>query len=200
MRLAGWACATTIATLLAGVSLAVVTTSEPEWWRLHFSQLGTHQDMSGTVFNAALMLSGVLFAGFVTAVHAATGTRYRGLFTAAGAATGLSLALAGAVPLDVSRLWHDAAARGVAAGFFGMLAAASWLWPGIRRPSRTVATVMVVAGCGYTAGITSLTVFEVVAFTLIGVWMCALTHRLHAGLLTKRAPEPPRPIGLVVST
>ena len=51
--------ATTV--LAVGVAISILTTSDKDWWRLHFSKLGTYPDLSGHVFNLTIIVAGVLF-------------------------------------------------------------------------------------------------------------------------------------------
>nr|BFF09462.1 hypothetical protein GCM10025699_07650 [Microbacterium flavescens] len=53
-----------ITALVAGVLVAVLTTRDPLWWQLHFSQLGTFDDFSAHVFNSTAIIAGFLLATY----------------------------------------------------------------------------------------------------------------------------------------
>ncbi|MCR2762636.1 hypothetical protein NQ152_03845 [Microbacterium sp. zg.B48] len=42
----------------------MVTSPEPQWWKVHFSQLGTFDDLSSFVFNGTLIAAGLLVTTF----------------------------------------------------------------------------------------------------------------------------------------
>ena len=42
----------------------MITTPDPEWWTVHFSQLGTFDDLSSWVFNGTLIAGGLLVTTF----------------------------------------------------------------------------------------------------------------------------------------
>ena len=50
--------------IAVGCLAAMVTTSDPEWWKLHFSQLGTFNDLSSFFFNGTLIAAGALVTTF----------------------------------------------------------------------------------------------------------------------------------------
>lgn len=54
-----------IVTLTIGVYNTMVSISDPDWWRISFSYLGTSDSSANTLFNHTLMLGGILIACWV---------------------------------------------------------------------------------------------------------------------------------------
>ena len=53
-----------MAFIVIGTLTAMVTTPDPEWWKVHFSQLGTFDDLSSWIFNGTLIAGGLLVTTF----------------------------------------------------------------------------------------------------------------------------------------
>ena len=53
-----------MAFIVLGTLTAMVTTPDPEWWTVHFSQLGTFDDLSSWIFNGTLIAGGLLVTTF----------------------------------------------------------------------------------------------------------------------------------------
>lgn len=51
------------------VLTSMATSQDPQWWQIHFSQLGTSNDVSSGLFNIALVIAGVFVATFAMYVH-----------------------------------------------------------------------------------------------------------------------------------
>src|SRR5690606_14631868 len=69
-----------MAFIVVGVLTAMVTTPDPEWWTVHFSQLGTFDDLSSWVFNATLIAGGLLVTTFAVYIaNDITGLTSRGV-------------------------------------------------------------------------------------------------------------------------
>lgn len=181
-----------VAMLLAAGCLASMSlTSTGAWWALNFSTLGTSGDFAAACFNAALVLSGGAMAAMSGRLsHGLAGDDYgarRGAVLAVRALVaviGLALAGVGMVPINADTVLHNVFAC-TAGAAFAVLAAASPWWVK-RMPRALVATSRIALGVELAAwvvhdrlGLVSLTVFEVVAFALVFVWLIALVVTTH---------------------
>jgi hypothetical protein len=177
-----------MAALASGVVIAILTTRDPLWWHLHFSRLGTFDDLSAHVFNATAIISGFLLATYgvlvVTVLPAAMPRRASRAFRASLVSSGLHLSVVGLIPIPVSPELHDLAAAGLG---LSLLAVVAWSLaiPGLSRPFRSASlacVILLAAGMiALSAGIITLACFEFVGFASVGVWLCALPRRLAAG-------------------
>ena len=102
-----------MAFMLIGALTATVTTPDPEWWKLHFSHLGTFEDsISSWIFNGTLIAGGLLVTTFgVYVAHDMHALVDRGILKRANAprivsvvfvVMGIMLAGVGLVPVDVN--------------------------------------------------------------------------------------------------
>ena len=188
-----------MALLAAGTLVSVVTTSDPGWWRLHFSELGTFRTFSSYTFNTTLILTGLLITAFALRVRADLRIRHRirhrrssallvGLITSVG----IHLSLVGLIPITANTFLHDRAASGVMLSFLGILALTMLRQRHAPRALRW-ATTGVTAGLGAAiAGFVvkgiNLAALELVGFLLIFAWIGVFTHCLHhKGSLRKLA-------------
>ena len=182
-----------IAMLLATGSLASMSiTPTGEWWTRNFSTLGTSDDIAAACFNVAIVVSGAgmaVMSGALT--RAVTERRYAprrgGVVTMRVliVTIGVSLMGVGFVPIDGATDLHNAAASAAAAAF-ALLCLGIQLWARRLPRSLVIASyasiaIEVVAMIGYDGiGVFNLTVFEVVAFTLVFAWLIALVAMTHA--------------------
>lgn len=168
--------------LLTGIGIAIISSSDQQWWRLHFSRLGTFHDASGAFFNGTLIVGGTLVALFAraagrdlrmlegTAVRRGSGLVARVLFTGVG----VNLALVGCVPLNVNRFVHDNVAAGMVVSFAGLLFSSPILLH--RMPRRMllatggVFVYLFAGGWLFVTAQINLALFEVIAFSAMFSW------------------------------
>jgi hypothetical protein len=204
-----------VAMLLAAGCLASMSmTTTGAWWSLNFSTLGTSDDLAAAFFNLGLILSGLAMAAMAgrlasgiqrpehDARHAALPT-VRTLI----AVIGVSLAGVGLVPIDTDEVLHNVFACAAAAAF-ALLASLTPVL--VRRMPRTLAitsraslALEVAAYVIYDRlGLVSLTLFEIVAFALVFVWLITLVVTTHPVVIHElseldavpaREPESARP-------
>ncbi|GAA1507711.1 hypothetical protein BJ978_000735 [Agromyces terreus] len=176
------------ALLLASAAIASMgTTATGSWWDLNFSTLGTTDDVAAFYFNAGAVLSGLsmallartLTAGLAAPRFGAGPVRMR-VLRGCIMAIGACLMGVGLVPIDTATSLHNAFALGAAVSFAVPALGLRLLVPG--APKRFVQlsfalVVVEVAAMGLYDGVrlVSLTVFEIVAFALIFVWLMSLT-------------------------
>ena len=181
-----------IAMLLAVGSLASMSiTPTGEWWTHNFSTLGTSDDIAAACFNIAIVVSGAgmaaMSAGLTRAVaEPRFGVRRGGLVAMRVLIVliGVGLMGVGLVPIDGATDLHNAAAL-TAAASFAVLCLGVQLWA--RRLPRSIVAgsylsiaIEVVAMIAYDGiGVFNLTVFEIVAFTLVFAWLIALVAITH---------------------
>jgi len=186
-----------VAMLLAAGSLASMSlTPTGDWWAHNFSTLGTSDDFAAACFNVAVVVSGAGMAAMSAALTRAVvrpvyDVRRGGLTTMRVliALIGVSLMGVGLVPIDGATDLHNLAACGAAASF-AVLCMGVQLWA--RRMPRSLVLVSyasivveVAAMVAYDGfGVFNLTVFEIVAFTLVFAWLIALVAITHG------APRP----------
>ena len=163
-----------------GTLAAMITTSDPLWWKYHFSQLGTFGDMSSFLFNGTLVAGGLLvttFTLYVTHDLTALGEAPRGIrivSTALGV-MGIMLACVGIFPVNVHMLLHNLSASGMALMFLLLLVGGPWI---VRRMPRAyfLASWAFLAGLVasialFVTGYFGLTAFEIIVFALIFGWL-----------------------------
>jgi hypothetical membrane protein len=149
--------------LVVGAFASMLTTGNPQWWMLALSELGATYNPSAWVFNATVVIAGVIVttvARYATArLPDATAAQRRGRAVARWAVVviGILLTLAGLVPLDVSLLLHNIFASGMAVVFIALVVAAPWLLPSLPR-------VFFVLGYAFVATIVLLVVFFVTGY------------------------------------
>lgn len=178
--------------LLTGLGISIATTTNPQWWRLHFSALGTYGDASAMFFNGTLILGGsavLLFARAAarqlrllegTHVRRGTALTARILFSVVGA----NLALVGCVPLTTNGFVHDRVAAAMVLGFAGLLLTSPFMMH--RFPKRLVLTTGFVFVClfagawVFVAGTINLALFEVIAFSAMFGWSGVFLSALAA--------------------
>lgn len=192
--------------LAAGSITSMSLTPTGEWWSHNFSTLGTSDDVAAACFNAAVVLSGggiaVMSASLTRSLMLPRfGVRRGGLVAmrALVVAIGIGLIGVGLVPIDGDTVLHDAFASGAGVAFGALVIGTRWFG---RRMPRTLVVVsdaflvvLVAAWAAYAQlSIVNLTVFEVVAFSLVFVWLITLlvtTH--HAGATESARTEASTP-------
>ncbi len=178
--------------IVVGTLTAMVTTPDPKWWTLHFSQLGTFWDLSSFVFNGTLIAAGLLVTSFALSLsqdmkalitagrleRAASGRFAPTLF----AIMGIMLAGVGLFPVNVIMILHNLAASGMALMFLVLLIGGLWMFRGMPRAYFLSAWAFIVAMVGsvvlFATGYFTLTAFEIIVFALIFGWMAVFIRFL----------------------
>ncbi|MCT9821087.1 DUF998 domain-containing protein [Microbacterium sp. W1N] len=181
-----------MAFIVAGTLTAMVTTPDPDWWRVHFSQLGTFDELSSWVFNATLIAGGLLVTTFavyieneLTALVAAgvlPDPREPAIVSRLFAIMGIMLACVGVFPVDVNLLLHNVSASGMAAMFLVLLIGGPKLLAGMPRTyfvaSWTFLAGLLASVVLFAVGYFSLTAFEIIVFALIFGWIAVFIRFL----------------------
>ena len=185
-----------MAFIVIGTLTAMVTTPDPEWWAVHFSQLGTFDNLSSAIFNGTLIAGGLLVTTFAVYIandmealaEAGVLTNPRGarVVPALFVVMGVMLACVGIFPVDVNLALHNLSASGMAAMFLVLLVSgpallrgmpgtyfvASWAFLG----ATVLSVILFVPAIGYF----SLTAFEIIVFALIFGWIAVFIRFLGA--------------------
>lgn len=192
---------TLLVTFIAITTLTSMAT-DPEWWKYHFSLLGTLGDSSANLFNLSLIIAGLLVTTFslylqrdISALVDLGVLRYR--WSARAISTlfivmGIMLARVGAFPLDVNETLHNVSAAGMAVAF-GLLLLTSplvlrgmpWTFFAVTGGffAAMVGSVILFAGTGYF----NLTFFELVVFIIIFGWIATFIRFLGATVEAARS-------------
>lgn len=176
-----------VAMLLAAGSLASMSiTPTGDWWRHNFSTLGTSNDLAAACFNTALIVSGLGMAGLSALLtrslaHGPFGLRpgARSTMRLLIALVGVALMGVGLVPIDTDTALHNTFAIAAAAAFALLCLCVQVFAPSIPLGfawfSYLSLAAEALAMVAYDLfGVFNLTVFELVAFTLVFAWLIAL--------------------------
>ncbi|WP_240659006.1 DUF998 domain-containing protein, partial [Microbacterium sp. CPCC 204701] len=177
-----------VLSLPAGVIIAALTTQDPLWWHLHFSQLGTFTDLSGRTFNATVTFSGFFLAAYgvflAVALPVHTGRRTARALRGSVVSAGLHLTAVGLVPIPVSSAMHDIIASGLGLSFLAIVVSALGLpgrTRGFRRATALCVALLATGMVLLTAGLITLALFELAAFVSMGIWLLSLPRVLAQG-------------------
>lgn len=183
-----------MAFIVIGTLTAMVTTPDPEWWMVHFSQLGTFDNLSSLIFNGTLIAGGLLVTTFavyiandmevLTDAGVLTNARGKRIVPALFVVMGIMLACVGIFPVDDNLALHNISASGMAAMFLVLLIGGPSLLRGMPRTyfvaswaflAATLASVILfIPAVGYF----SLTAFEIIVFALIFGWIAVFIRFL----------------------
>ncbi len=181
--------------MTGGVLVAMLTTSDAEWWRLHFSELGAGNSTSGAIFNATVIVGGMLMASLACLMapslrrwaQSAPPSRTRNVAVVEWAfvAIGVGLGGVGLVPVDVNLIIHNTFATGMAVAFGGLLIGLRWLLDGFSRAFLLFSDIVLIS-IGASAVLFwpvqyyNLAAFELVAAGIIFAWLIIFLRHLDA--------------------
>ncbi len=185
--------------VVVGTLTAMVTTPDPEWWQVHFSQLGTFGDLSSWVFNGTLIAGGLLVTTFgVYIANDMEALAARGVLTSPSGprivpvlfvVMGIMLACVGIFPVDVNLLLHNLSASGMAVMFLALLIGGPKYFAGMPRSyfvaSWAFLAALVLSVVLFVVQYFSLTAFEIIVFALIFGWITVFIRFL--GVAGQRA-------------
>lgn len=186
--------------MIGGIVVAMLTTSDAEWWQLHFSELGAGSGISVLVFNFTLVVGGMLLAALASLMAPAldawasaappSRTRKPAIVGWAFVAIGACLAGVGLVPVDQSLIIHNTFATGMAVVFGGVLIGLRWILDGFSRAFLLFSDIVLI-GIAFSAILFwpvqyyNLAAFELVAAGIIFAWLIIFLRHLDAA-----APRP----------
>lgn len=182
-----------MATLLVGVLMSMLTAADPEWWHLHFSELGNHEGRSAYAFNGTLLLAGIVVTTLANYVSRdiERGLRARGIdpgrrATALAwlfAGIGFGLMVAGLVPDAVSRVVHVGGASGMVVMFAAFAVTVMLAVPGLGRVLQGL-TIAMLAGIVLAVvlwvpfGYYNLTGVEFAAAGIVFFWLAVFVRNI----------------------
>lgn len=184
-----------IAFQIGGVLLAMATSSDPIWWRYHFSHLGAVGGWPSLIFNATMVITGVLVVTFALYIdrdvrvlrrRVGIGFRWSGpAISALVVALGMSLAGIGLVQVNVSLVLHNFVAGSTALIFAVLLivsSAALWGMPWSFHITTFVILAVLAADVWlrFQVNYFNLTSFELVAFVILFGWIAILVRFIAA--------------------
>lgn len=194
--------AAALTVLVTGLLLAIVTTSDPLWWQLHFSQLGIFGDLSSAFFNTTLKVSGLIVVVFAFCVRRDVRRLGRGPVRR-GAATvaficlnvvGVNLALVGCIPLNTDKDLHDRVAGSMVLGFLALLISAPIMFNRLGKRmalSTAIATAWLIISIAlFVSATINLALFETISCTAMFAWSGMFTHVLAGAASRTAAPAP----------
>ena len=186
--------------MTGGIVVAMLTTSDAEWWQLHFSELGAGSGISVIIFNFTLVVGGMLLASLASLMAPAleawasaappSHTRNTALIGWAFVAIGACLAGVGLVPVDKNLIIHNTFATGMAVVFGGVLIGLRWILDGFSKAFLLFSDI-VLMGIALSAILFwpvqyyNLAAFELVAAGIIFAWLIIFLRHLDAA-----APRP----------
>ena len=181
---------------MASATLAsMATAQDPQWWEYHFSQLGTADDFSSSLFNLALIIGGAFVTTFALYVDRDLTTLVRqGVLERPSAprvvsvvfiVMGVLLAGVGLVPVNVSTPIHNFCAVGMSISFLTLLIGSPWILRGMPKRFFVFCTggiVLLLASAVLfePLGYYNLTAFELAAFSIIFGWISVFIRFVSA--------------------
>lgn len=185
---------------MASATLAsMATAQDPQWWEYHFSQLGTADDFSSSLFNLALIIGGAFVTTFALYVDRDLTTLVQqGVLERASAPRlvsvvfifmGVLLAGVGLVPVNVSTPIHNFCAVGMSISFLVLLIGAPWILRGMPRRFFVfcwggIVLLLASAVLFEPLGYYNLTAFELAAFSIIFGWISVFIRFVSALTVT----------------
>lgn len=170
---------------VAAVGVVIVLANDPNWARWHVSYLGEGDGLSAHIFNALMMIGGVLMAAFSVLLYRQLkqlSSRYASKFILANFLTiSLCIYLIGLFPRSVGVLPHDIFGHAIYFLFLLLCLSTPWTLPGMKRWFYVVSylfhVAMLVLFVLYWTGVSeSLYVAEVVTFVFFIGWTVLLTR------------------------
>lgn len=193
--------------LIAGALSAMLTANDPLWWDKNLSALGVGITASAIIFNATLVVAGLVVVGIADRValdlagwrrdarrpgsRRTTSRRVR-LLQVGILLIGLLLAMVGLVTVNANMLVHNAAASGLGLVFVVVACALPMLLPGLPRAFLLLNYLMVLGVLGSTVlflqvGYYNFTGYELVATGLVLVWLIVFVRNIAAVRADDRA-------------
>ena len=171
----------------AGVVAATLSADNPGWWQSNFSALGVSTETSASAFNFTVITAGVVLTTLADYL-ADDLSRWPGVTQPIIRAVrilliviGLALIGLGMVPVNTSRLFHDANAVTVIVGFGGLILAAPFLLRGLPRPFLLSTAVLGALIVGIVVlwrffGVYNFTAVELLSVLVIFAWLGLFTR------------------------
>ncbi|MFC6325461.1 DUF998 domain-containing protein [Microbacterium koreense] len=184
--------------LVVGVTAAMLSSNDPQWWQMNLSALGITHDLSSLTFNLTLVISGVIVTTIARVGTAALPTstsaerRHRLLVRVFFILLGVLLACVGIFPVDRFFLLHNTVATGMSVAFAVLVIALPWLVPAMPRVFLALGfvyiAVIIALALMFFWGVYNLTAVELVSAVLIFSWIILFLRNVHAIARTTDQP------------
>ncbi|SDR72244.1 DUF998 domain-containing protein [Microterricola viridarii] len=176
--------------LVVGSLTAMLTSNDPDWWRMNLSALGITDDVSAMAFNLTLIVAGVILttiARYATAGLIREGEAIpRGVrFVRWGLVVmGIALACVGIFHVDDFFLIHNTVATGMVVAFAVLVAGLPRFLPQLPKTFMSLGylflAVIVFTAVLFATGYYNLTAVELVAAVLIFSWIIVFLRTVSA--------------------
>jgi hypothetical membrane protein len=177
--------------LVVGALTSMLTSSDPEWWKMNLSALGMTDDLSAMTFNLTLVVAGVIvttIARYATASMMRVGEPIpRGVEVVRWglAFIGVCLASVGIFPVDRFFAVHNTVATGMVVTFAVLVIGLPKFLPQMPGPFVSLGyafiVVIVTVAVFFATGYYNLTAVELVAAVLIFSWIIVFLRTVSAG-------------------
>lgn len=171
--------------MVEGVVAAMLSADDPHWWRDNLSALGMTGETSADLFNLTVIVAGVLVIALaVYTTHPLPQGRGTAWVRWSMALIGVCLMVVGLVPVNVSFGVHTGFASGMVVVFIALTAPlARWL-PGLPASFLVVGwafdAMLVLLVAFFAVGYYNLTAVELVAGTMVFVWIILFIRNVSA--------------------
>ncbi|MGX5695820.1 DUF998 domain-containing protein [Agromyces soli] len=167
--------------LVVGALTAMLSASDPQWWKENLSALGMTDDFSARTFNLTLIVAGAMvtiIARYATAVLPA-GTpelvRNRNIVRGLLVLIGIFLACVGIFPVDEFLAVHNTVATGMAVAFIVIVIGLRWFVPSFPKPflwfGYALSLAIVISAGFFFSGYYNLTAVELIAGVAVFGWI-----------------------------
>jgi hypothetical protein len=183
--------------LVSGALTSMITATDPYWWQMHLSSLGTGEGFSSYAFNFTLIIGGAVIVSIANLIaydfsrletldpkfQMANIGRVRTLLMLMG----LGLAGVGLFPFDTHTTMHNISASGMFFLFIGLVLGLRSLVPTFSKAffifSYVMVGVLVVSLVLFLrVGYFDLTAFEIICFVVLFGWLVVFIRQIAAAL------------------
>jgi hypothetical membrane protein len=183
--------------LVSGALTSMITASDPYWWQLHLSSLGSGDGFSSYAFNLTLIIGGVVIISIADLIandfaklktydtkFSRTNSRLIRIFLML---MGIGLAGVGLFPIDRHLALHNLSASSMFFMFIGLVIGLRSLVPTFSRAFFVVSYALVGVLCVclmlfVRVGYFDLTAFEIICFLVLFGWLVVFIRQIAAAL------------------
>ena len=183
--------------LVCGVLTSMITASDPYWWQMHISSLGTGGGISSYAFNLTLIIGGAVVISIANLI-ARDFVKLRTLDSRFKKANigwvrtllmliGAGLVGVGLFPYDTHTMLHNISASGMFFLFVGMIIGLRPLVPSFSNAffifSYVIIGILVICLLLFMqVGYFDLTAFEMISFVILFSWLVVFIRQIAAAL------------------
>lgn len=185
--------------LVVGALTSMLTSSDPDWWKMNLSALGITNDISAMTFNLTLIVAGVIvtiIARYATASMMRVGESIpRGVEIVRWGLIliGLFLTCVGIFPVDRFFVLHNSVATGMVVAFLILVIGLPRFLPQMPKPFVALGyafiAVILLVSLFFAVGYYNLTAVELVAAVLIFSWIIVFLRTVAASSSDERRAD-----------